>query len=293
MLKKTLILWMTLAALALARPTQSPRGLCTFDVPSNLLPHGGMVWGNYPGIQLEMREEYSDSEEMKPFILSVAPTSPNAKKQAEDVEVDGARGQLITRTENNTSTTIHLVLRKGKYNFAWSMALGNTSKDEGAELFRIMKESIKFTPDLMTAAGEAHEVRDPTGQLVVKIPGGFGGGGRKFSNGQVMIIMNSLKEVKPETSRDWVANYIPTGYISYQRRHNLEVGGKQVDVILAESEGKDPNNKMEAQMVLLIQGNTAVVLTFAGPARLRQQINLLRETVVSQSQWAGSVKKDD
>ena len=66
MLKKTLILWMTLAALALARPTQSPRGLCTFDVPSNLLPHGGMVWGNYPGIQLEMREEYSDSEEMKP-----------------------------------------------------------------------------------------------------------------------------------------------------------------------------------------------------------------------------------
>ncbi|MBN9419264.1 hypothetical protein ABS71_01375 [bacterium SCN 62-11] len=292
MLKK-LFLLLALTGLALGRPVQSPRGLCTFDVPANLLPHGGLTWGNYPGIQIDMREEYSDSDEMKPFILSVAPTTPNGKKQSEDVEVDGARGQLITRTENNTSTYIHLIVRKGKYNFGWSMSLGNVSKDEGAELFRNLRESIKFTPDVMTAAGEAREVRDPTGQLLVKIPGGYGGGGRKFSNGQVMIIMNSLREVKPETSRDWVANYIPTGYVSYQRRHNVEVGGKQVDIILAESEGKDPNNKMEAQMVLMIQGNTAVVLTFAGPARLRQQISLVRETVVSQSQWAGSVKKDD
>lgn len=290
---KRLLLLLALSSLALARPTQSPRGLCTFDVPSNLVPHGGMTWGNYPGLQLDMREEYSDSEDLKSFILSVAPTTPNGKKQAEDVEVDGARGQLITRTENTTSTFIHLIVHKGHYNFAWSMALNNVSKDEGSELFRNLKESIKFTPDVMSAGGESREVRDPTGQLVVKIPGGYGGSGRKFSNGQIMIIMNSLREAKPETSRDWVANYIPSGYISYQRRHNVEVGGKQVDIILAESEGKDPDKKLEAQMVLLMQGNTAVVLTFAGPARLRQQINLVRETVISQSQWAGSVKKDD
>lgn len=289
MLKNILLLWFILTALVWARPTQSPRGLCTFDVPGNLIPHGGMVWGNYPGIQLEMREEYSDSEELKPFILSVAPTTPNGKKQSEDVEVDGARGQLITRIENNTSTYIHLVVRKGKYNFGWSMAANNVPKDEAAELFRNLRESIKFTPDLMSAAGESREVRDPTGQLIVKIPGGYGGSGRKFSNGKMMIIMNALREVKPETGRDWVANYIPSGYVSYQRRHNLDVGGKQVSLILAESEDK----KLEAQMVLLIQGNTAVVLTFAGPVELRQQLSLLRETVVSQSQWAGSVKKDD
>lgn len=293
MLRKILTLWLLVTALVLARPTQSPRGLCTFDVPSNLVPHGGMVWGNYPGIQLEMREEYSDSEDMKAFTLSVAPTTPNGKKQAEGVEVDGARGQLITRVENNTSTYIHLVVRKGNYNFGWTMAANTVSKDEAAELFRNLRDSIKFTPDIMSAGGEAREVRDPSGQLIVKIPGGYGGSGRKFSNGQVMIIMNTLREAKPETSREWVANYIPSGYISYQRRHNVDMGGKQVDVILAESEGKDPNNKMEAQMVLLMQGNTAVVLTFAGPARLRSQINLLRESVVSQSQWAGSVKKED
>ncbi len=286
---KKLLLLLALTALALARPTQSPRGLCTFDVPGNLLPHGGMTWGNYPGIQLDMREEYSDSDDLKSFTLSVAPTTPNGKKQSENVEVDGARGQLITRIENNTSTYIHLVVRKGKYNFGWSMAANNVPKDEAAELFRNLRESIKFTPDLMSAGGEAREVRDPTGQLVVKMPGGYGGSGRKYSNGKMMIIMNALREVKPETSKEWVANYIPTGYVSYQRRHNVEVGGKQVDIILAESEDK----RLEAQMVLLIQGNSAVVLTFAGPVELRQQLSLLRETVVSQSQWAGSVKKDD
>ncbi|MBS2035555.1 hypothetical protein JST97_11240 [bacterium] len=291
MLKK-LLLFLTLSALALARPVQSPRGLCTFDVPSNLVPHGGMIWGNYPGIQLDMREEYATGEDLKPFVLSVAPTTANGKKESEDIEVDGARGTLITRTDNN-STFIHLIVHKGNYNFAWTMALGNVPKDEGAELFRNLRDSIKFTPDIMSAGGEAREVRDPSGQLIVKIPGGFGGSGRKFSNGQVMIIMNSLREAKPETSRDWVANYIPNGYVSYQRRHNVEVGGKQVDIILAESEGKDPNTKLEAQMVLLMQGNTAVVLTFAGPARLRQQISLVRESVVSQAQWAGSVKKED
>lgn len=291
MLKKLFFL-LALSTMAWARPAQSPRGLCTFDVPSNLVPHGGMVWGNYPGIQLEMREEYATGEDLKAFILSVAPTTANGKKESEEVEVDGARGTLITRIDN-TSTFIHLIVHKGNYNFAWTMGLGNVPKEEGAELFRNLRESIKFTPDIMSAGGEAREVRDPTGQLIVKIPGGFGGSGRKFSNGQVMIIMNSLREAKPETSRDWVANYIPNGYVSYQRRHNVEVGGKQVDIILAESEGKDPNTKLEAQMVLLMQGNTAVVLTFAGPARLRQQINLVRESVISQSQWAGSVKKDD
>ncbi|MFN8614175.1 MAG: hypothetical protein U0931_41980 [Vulcanimicrobiota bacterium] len=291
MLKKLLLL-LTLSAAALARPVQSPRGLCTFDVPSNLVPHGGMVWGNYPGIQLEMREEYASGEDLKPFILSVAPTTPNGKKENEEVEVDGARGMLITRIDN-TSTFIHLIVHKGNYNFGWTMSLGNVPKEEGAELFRNLRESIKFTPDIMSAGGEAREVRDPSGQLILKIPGGFGGSGRKFSNGQMMIIMNVLREAKPETSRDWVANYIPNGYISYQRRHNVEVGGKQVDIILAESEGKDPNTKLEAQMVLLMQGNTAVVLTFAGPARLRQQISLVRETVISQAHWAGSVKKDD
>jgi hypothetical protein len=289
---KRLFLLLALSSLALARPTQSPRGLCSFDVPANLVPHGGMTWGNYPGIQIDLREEYATGEDLKPFVLSVAPTTANGKKESEDVEVDGARGMLITRVDG-TSTFIHLIVHKGNYNFAWTMSLGNVSKDEGAELFRNLRESIKFTPDIMSAGGAAREVRDPSGQLIVKIPGGFGGSGRKFSNGQMMIIMNSLREAKPETSRDWVANYIPTGYISYQRRHNVEVGGKQVDIILAESEGKDPDNKLEAQMVLLMQGNTAVVLTFAGPARLRQQINLVRETVISQAQWAGSVKKDD
>jgi len=289
MFKKTLLLWLALASLSLAKPVQSPRGLCTFEIPGNLTPHGGMSWGDYPGVVIEMREEFAEGQDMKPFTLSVAPTTPNGKKSAQDTEVDGAQGQLITRIENNTTTILHLILHQGNYNFGWTLNANNVPKDEAAAIFGRLKDSIKFTPDPLSASGPSHEVRDPSGALSLKIPGNFGGGGHKFSNGQMMIILTPLREAKPETQHDWVTNYIPRGFVSYQRRNNIEVGGKTGAMILAESE----DHQMETQMVLLVQGNSAVVITFAGPAKLRQQLSLLRETVVSQAQWTSNAKKEE
>lgn len=272
------------SALAWARPVQSPRGLVNFDVPENLAQRGASTWGQYPGIVIEMREEFAPNKELKDFVLSMCPTTANSKKNRDSAEVDGAEGEVIGKTEGSNFSK-YLFVKRGNYQYGWGITSNGASKEEIETVFDRLRQSIKFNPDPTASMGEESttEVRDPSGQLVVRLPSGFGAaGGRKFSNGQIILTLNTLRQATPSTEHEFAYGYSPTGYKSYLRRTRVEMGRNTGALICATSD----DGSLESQMVMLTQDKTAVVLTFIGPSKLRGQLSLIREAVAGQARWA-------
>lgn len=267
--------------LAWARPVQSPRGLVSFDVPENLAQHGGATWGMYPGIVIEMREEFAPKREMKDFILSMCPTTANSKKTNDGAEVDGLEGQVVGKTEGSNFSK-YLFVRRGNYQYGWSVSSNGQSREEIELVFDRLRQSIKFNPDPFASMEEGKEVRDPSGALRITLPPGFGSSdGRRYSNGQMMVILTPLREATPDTAKDFAFKYSPTGYKSYMRRNAVEMGNKTGALICLTSD----DGTIENQMVMLVNGKSAVVLSFVGPVKLKGQIGLMRESVVGQARW--------
>lgn len=275
------VLWILLTGLAWARPVQSARGLCTFEVPNNLGQSGGTRWGTQPGLIIEMREEFSPKGELKDLILLMSPPTANGKKVTDDsIEIEGARGQIIARKESNTYSK-SLFLRHGQYNLGWTVSAMHSTEDEINMMFDRLKDSIKFTGDAATLEF-SREVRDPSGALEIRLPKDFGGiGGRKYSNGEIMVILTPLKEGGDKAMKDFAFQYAPAGYKSYMRRTDVEMGEHRGALILATSD----DELLENQMVMLSSEKTSVVLSFLGPVRLRSKISLIRERVAGEARW--------
>ncbi|MBT9586557.1 hypothetical protein IV102_24650 [bacterium] len=269
----TSILW--------ARPVSSPRGLVSFDVPENLAQRGGSSWGVYPGVVIEMREEFAPGKELKDLILSMCPTTGSGKKSNDGAEVDGLEGQVVGKTEGPNFSK-YLFVKRGNYHYGWGVTSNGQSKEEIEAVFDRLRQSIKFNPDLTESSENDREVRDPSGALQIRLPASFGSSnGRKYSNGQMMVILTPLREATPDTERDFAFKYTPAGYKSYMRRSNVEMGNKTGGLILATSD----DGTLESQMVMLVKDKSAVVLTFIAPIKLRGQLSVLRESVAGQARW--------
>lgn len=279
-MRSLFVVWLLLTALAWARPVQSARGLCTFEVPNNLSQSGGTRWGTQPGLIIEMREEFAPKGELKDLILLMSPPTASGKKVTDDsIELEGARGQIIARKEGN-SYSKSLFLRHGQYNLGWTVSAMHSSEDEINMMFDLLKESIKFTGDSATLEF-SREVRDPSGALEIRLPKDFAGGGRKYSNGEIMVILTPLKEGGDKAMKDFAFQYAPTGYKSYMRRADVEMGEHRGALVLTTSD----DELLENQMVMLSGEKTSVVLSFLGPVRLRSKISLIRERVVGEARW--------
>jgi hypothetical protein len=269
----TSILW--------ARPVSSPRGLVSFDVPENLAQRGGSSWGVYPGVVIEMREEFAPGKELKDLILSMCPTTGSGKKSNDSAEVDGQEGQVVGKTEGPNFSK-YLFVKRGNYQYGWGVTSNGQSKEEIEAVFDRLRQSIKFNPDLTESSENDREVRDPSGALQIRLPASFGSSnGRKYSNGQMMVILTTLREATPDTERDFAFKYTPAGYKSYMRRSNVEMGKNTGGLILATSD----DGTLESQMVMLVKDKSAVVLTFIAPIKLRGQLSVLRESVAGQARW--------
>ena len=275
----TLLLLLT--SILWARPVSSPRGLVSFDVPENLAQRGGSSWGVYPGVVIEMREEFAPGKELKDLILSMCPTTGSGKKSKDSAEVDGLEGQVVGKTDGPNFSK-YLFVKRGNYHYGWGVTSNGQSKEEIEAVFDRLRQSIKFNPDLTESSENDREVRDPSGALQIRLPASFGSSnGRKYSNGQMMVILTTLREATPDTERDFAFKYTPAGYKSYMRRSNVEMGNKTGGLILATSD----DGTLESQMVMLVKDKSAVVLTFIAPIKLRGQLSVLRESVAGQARW--------
>lgn len=280
--------WLTFVAFFLlfssalwARPVESPRGLCTFEVPGNLEQTGGTRWGKQPGLTIEMREEYAPKGELKDLILLMSPPSANGKKIADDsVDLEGASGQVIARKDGTTYTKA-LFVRKGEYNLGWLVTSMSAQQDEIDFLFDELRRSVRFQ-ESQGASQLSKSFRDPSGALEISLPGDYAAAGRnKMSNGEVMVLLTPLKEGGDTVVKDFTYKYEPKGFKSYLRRADVEMGEHRGGMILCTSE----DEALENQMVLLTNGKTSVVMSFMGPARLRARISLLRERVAGAARW--------
>jgi hypothetical protein len=284
-MRKLLLLCLLLPCLAWARPVQSPRGLTTFDVPANLPDSGGSSWGQHPGMVISVREECAPKGELKSMIWSLAPPSPDAKKSKEEgVEIDGAEGKSMA-VKKGANYARFLFLRRGGWNYGWSVFSMQAKPDEVDAVFERLKESVRFNPDPSAMDGEnSRSVRDQAGMLEVMLPGKFAPvDARKYSNGEMMVILTSMRQADEAVLRDFAFKYTPPGYSSYMRRNNVEMGDHKGALILATS----TDGQLESQMVMLSREKQAVVLTFIAPVRLRGPLSVLREAVASQARWVG------
>ena len=280
-MRKIVALTLLLSSMVLARPVSSPRGLVTFDIPENLAQRGSSSWGMFPGVVIEMREEFAPKKELNDFILSMCPTTANSKKDRDGTEVDGQEGEVVSKTEG-THFSKYLFVRRGNYQYGWGVSSNGQSKEEIESIFDRLRQSIKFNADPSQVGESTREVRDPSGALTVNLPSGFASSdGRKYSNGQIFVILTPLRQATPDTERDFAFKYTPTGYKSYMRRSHVEMGDKTGGLILATSE----DGRLESQMVMLVHDKSAVVITLVGPIQMRGQLSVLRESIAGQARW--------
>lgn len=282
-MRKVLLLCLLLPCLAWARPVQSPRGLATFDVPSNLASSGGSSWGQVPGMVINVREEFAPNGELKTLMRSMAPPSPDAKKSKESgIEIDGAEGRMLSLKKGNNYARF-IFLRRGSWNYGWSVYSMQATPEEVDAVAERLKESIRLNPDPSAIDAEnSRAVKDSAGLLEITLPGKFAGvDGRKYSNGEMMVILTSMKQADDAVLRDFAFKYTPPGYTSYMRRSGVEMGDHKGALILATSD----DGQLESQMVMLSRDKSAVVLTFIAPVRLRGPLSVFRETVASQARW--------
>lgn len=281
--------WILLvSALALGTPGRSPIGLCSFDVPPYLPLATATKWGT-PNLTVEYHEEYiRDEKQAKDFErLYAGLRAEHGKKLGESgAEVDGKDGKIITTYESGI-TAQSLFVRHGDYYLCWKVWGLGADEAKIADVAKFVRQSIRF--DKANATLEFNrEVRDPSGKLSLTLPSTFGGGGKRYSDGQVILTLTPLREGGEATQSQFAYNFTPDGFEPYLRRSHVEMGPHSVGLICSTSR----DGRLESQMVMLTSDESSVVLSFMGPVNLRDKIKFLRETIVSKAQWAGKSSED-
>lgn len=278
------LICLALTTVIWARPAQSPRALATFDIPENLQQAGGSRWGQPPGLVIEMREEYSTSSDLKELRRSLCPPNGHAKDQEDSVEIDGNEATVISRTEGIYYSK-HLLLHKGNYHLAWSLWSAQNPKEEVDAVFDRLRSSIRLSTLLKPGGegeGSSKEVTDPSGQLQIDLPSSYASAdGRKYTNGEMMVILTPLKEGGVATVKEFALRYTPAGYSAYLRRPEVDIGPHKGGLILATS----TDGNLESQLVMLANDKNAVVLTFIAPVRSRGALTVFREQVTGKARW--------
>lgn len=164
-------------------------------------------------------------------------------------------------------------------------------KEEIDAVFDRLRESVKFNPDPSGNLEFSREVTDASGTLQVTLPKNFAtSDGRKFTDGEMMVILTPLKEGGDNTLRDFAFKYQPKGYKVYMRRNRVKMGDNVGALVMARSD----DEQVESQMVMLVTDRRAVVLTFMSPVKSAAMLGVVRETVVGNARWRGQSedKKD-
>ena len=277
-----------MGALALGTPARSPIGLCSFDIPPYLGIASGTKWGG-SNLMVEYHEEYiSDAKQAKDFErLYAGLRAEHGKKLGESgTEVDGKSGKIITTYESGV-TSQSLFVRHGDYYLCWKVWGLGADEAKIADVAKYVRESIRF--DKANATLEFNrEARDPSGRLSLTLPSTFGGGGKRYSDGQIIMMLSSLREGGEATQSQFAYNFTPDGFEPYLRRSRVDMGPHSAALICSTSR----DGRLESQMVMLTDDQSSVVLSFMGPVNLRDKIKFLRETIVSKAQWAGKSSED-
>lgn len=284
---RTSILWLALTALAIARPVVSPRGLVEFDVPDHLKQIGSSTWGSSPGVVIELRERFAPKGKLKDLQLEMTLPSPQRKKKGEGgVDIEGADEARKIGIEDGSRYTQYYFARRGNYSFGWSVSSYQGTKAEMEGIGESLRSTIKFRPDPSASnpeqGGEAHQITDSTGNLSLSLPGNFSAKGpRKYTNGEVMVIVNTMQNAADDTLQKFCFTYNPPGFKPYLRRNHVEMGEQEGALIQATSD----DGKLESQFVMLRQGKIAVLLSFVAPVANKGQLDVLRETIAGQAKW--------